>query len=189
MKGKPLTFRTSGVGKPNDVTLVPFYKTFGQRYAVYWNTFAPYEWKVLQETRPALPAGAIDRVVVGDHQSEREHNFQAYRFQTGERLQKKWVKSPLWFRFDLNVDPVGTNTLMCTYWGGDKDCSFDILIDGVRATSQKLSGGKDTEFINVNYQIAPELVKDKKRIAVMFRSKDRMPTAELYECAIVNSGK
>jgi DUF1680 family protein len=189
VKGKPLTFRTSGVGKPNDVTLIPFYRTFGQRYAVYWNTFAPYEWKVLQETRPALPAGAIDRVVVGDHQSEREHNFQAYRFQTGERLQMKWVKSLLWFRFDLNIDPAATNTLKCTYWGGDKDCSFDILIDGVRATSQKLNGGKDIEFIDISYQIPPELVKEKKRIAVMFRAKERMPTAELYDCAIVKSGE
>jgi len=34
--GKPLTFRTVNVGKPNDVTLIPFYKLFGQRYAIYW---------------------------------------------------------------------------------------------------------------------------------------------------------
>jgi hypothetical protein len=34
--GKPLTFRTEGAGKPNDVTLVPFYKLFGERYAIYW---------------------------------------------------------------------------------------------------------------------------------------------------------
>ena len=34
--GKPLTFQTAGVGKPNDVTLVPFYKLTGQRYGIYW---------------------------------------------------------------------------------------------------------------------------------------------------------
>jgi len=38
--GKPLTFRTEGVGVPEDVTLVPFYKLFGQRYTVYWE-FTP----------------------------------------------------------------------------------------------------------------------------------------------------
>ena len=32
--GQPLTFRT--VGQRQDVTLIPFYKLFGQRYAVYW---------------------------------------------------------------------------------------------------------------------------------------------------------
>jgi len=34
--GEPLTFRTEGAGNPEDVTLVPFYKLFGQRYAIYW---------------------------------------------------------------------------------------------------------------------------------------------------------
>jgi hypothetical protein len=28
-------------GKPNDVTLVPFYKLFGERYAIYWEFPAP----------------------------------------------------------------------------------------------------------------------------------------------------
>jgi DUF1680 family protein len=35
--GKPLTFRTENVGAPTDITLVPFYKLFGQRYTVYWD--------------------------------------------------------------------------------------------------------------------------------------------------------
>ncbi len=34
--GEALVFRTAGVGRPQDVTLVPFYKLFGQRYAIYW---------------------------------------------------------------------------------------------------------------------------------------------------------
>lgn len=38
--GKPLTFRTESVGVPTDITLVPFYKLFGQRYTVYWD-FTP----------------------------------------------------------------------------------------------------------------------------------------------------
>jgi DUF1680 family protein len=35
--GEPLIFRTEDAGQPEDVTLVPFYRLFGQRYAVYWN--------------------------------------------------------------------------------------------------------------------------------------------------------
>jgi len=34
--GKSLTFQTVNVGKPHDVTLVPFYKLFDKRYAIYW---------------------------------------------------------------------------------------------------------------------------------------------------------
>jgi DUF1680 family protein len=39
--GQPLTFRTEGVGKPGDVTLVPFYRLFGERYAIYWQLGQP----------------------------------------------------------------------------------------------------------------------------------------------------
>jgi len=35
--GRVLTFRTINAGKPKDVTLIPFYKLFGQRYAIYWH--------------------------------------------------------------------------------------------------------------------------------------------------------
>jgi DUF1680 family protein len=35
-KEKPLTFRTIGAGRPEDVTLSPFYRLFDQRYCVYW---------------------------------------------------------------------------------------------------------------------------------------------------------
>ena len=35
-KDKPLTFRTVGAGRPDDVTLSPFYRLFDQRYSVYW---------------------------------------------------------------------------------------------------------------------------------------------------------
>jgi len=38
--GKPLTFRAFATGASGDVTLVPFYKLFGQRYTVYWD-FTP----------------------------------------------------------------------------------------------------------------------------------------------------
>ncbi|MGC1605020.1 MAG: beta-L-arabinofuranosidase domain-containing protein [Candidatus Acidiferrum sp.] len=36
-KDKPLTFRTSGAGRPENVTLSPFYRLFNQRYCVYWH--------------------------------------------------------------------------------------------------------------------------------------------------------
>jgi DUF1680 family protein len=34
--GRPLTFRAVNAGKPSDMTLIPFYELFGQRYAIYW---------------------------------------------------------------------------------------------------------------------------------------------------------
>src|SRR5262249_3949843 len=34
--GAPLTFKTDGLARPQDVTLLPFYKVFEPRYTVYW---------------------------------------------------------------------------------------------------------------------------------------------------------
>jgi DUF1680 family protein len=185
VKGKPLTFRTVNVGKPNDVTLIPFYKLFGQRYAVYWNIYAPYEWKVMQEMRPDRLAGVVDKVIVGDHRSDRKHNFQAYKFQSGERMGEKWVKSHLSFRYDLEVDASKVCTLKCTYGGGDKDCAFDILIDGLPFAKQSSTGGEDMKFVEARYPIPEDLIRGKKRVSVMFRARGGKPTAELFGCEIV----
>jgi len=38
--GEPLTFRTVGVGKPNDATMVPLYAVRYERYTVYWKMTA-----------------------------------------------------------------------------------------------------------------------------------------------------
>jgi hypothetical protein len=43
--GEPLVFRTKNLGKPDDVTLIPFYKTHHERYSVYWNVAGKADWK------------------------------------------------------------------------------------------------------------------------------------------------
>src|SRR5580700_8671202 len=40
---KPLSFRTVGAGRPEDVTLSPFYRLFNQRYCVYWRFRTPVD--------------------------------------------------------------------------------------------------------------------------------------------------
>jgi len=52
--GQPLTFRTKNLGRPQDVTLIPYYKLSNQRYSVYWSEVSPAEWK----TNPATAAAA-----------------------------------------------------------------------------------------------------------------------------------
>ena len=184
VKGKPLTFRTNGAGNPHDVTLMPFYRMFGQRYALYWNIYTPLQWKAVQESRPKLSAGELDRVLVADQQSDRDHNFQAWKYENGERKGRKWVKSPLWLRYDLSIDASKTDVLSCSYWSGDKESAFDILVDGKKMAEEKIEASKNPGFIEKTYVIPRELLSGKKRVAVQFRAKDNKPTAELYDCAI-----
>jgi uncharacterized protein len=184
---QPLTFTTGGVGQPGDVTLIPFYELFGERYAMYWNIYSPDQWKKVQVLKAQRKAGTVDDVTVGDQFSEREHNFQAYKYQRGETQNGKWAKSQYWLRYDLDVDPNQQLSLECTYRGDDKDCAFDILIDGQPMASDSLSGDKGSSLIKSKYPIPPELTKGKKRIAVKFQAKDKKPTCELYGCEIIPS--
>ncbi|HZQ45382.1 MAG TPA: glycosyl hydrolase, partial [Verrucomicrobiae bacterium] len=34
--GEPLTFKTDGIGRPDEVTLVPYYRMAHQHYNMYW---------------------------------------------------------------------------------------------------------------------------------------------------------
>ncbi len=55
VEGAPLTFRTSGAGKPEDVSLIPLWNLHHQRYTVYWKTMTSEEWKARPriELKPA----------------------------------------------------------------------------------------------------------------------------------------
>ena len=50
--GETLRFKTVGVGKPNDVTLIPLADLHHQRYTVYWETMAPGDWKPAPSLQP-----------------------------------------------------------------------------------------------------------------------------------------
>ena len=54
VRGKPLTFRTKGIGQPQDVTLIPFYETHHERYSVYWKLMSEAAWK--SQTASVTPA-------------------------------------------------------------------------------------------------------------------------------------
>jgi hypothetical protein len=45
VSGKPLTFRSSGIGQPDDITLIPFYQLHRERYSVYWKVISEADWK------------------------------------------------------------------------------------------------------------------------------------------------
>ncbi len=46
--GESLSFRTEGLVKPGDVTLVPFHRLHHKRYSVYWTLCSEEDWKQMQ---------------------------------------------------------------------------------------------------------------------------------------------
>ena len=54
VEGQPLTFRTTEVGRPNDVTLRPYYQLNHQRYTIYWDLLTDAEWTQQQSAEATM---------------------------------------------------------------------------------------------------------------------------------------
>jgi len=194
--GKKLQFKTVGVGRPDDVSLIPFYQAHHQRFTVYWDLFTEQQWnvkKVAYEARRRkkreLEARTID-VVTPDMQPERDHAFQGEKSMTGRFHGRRWRHAYPggWFSYEMKIAtdrPVG---LMVTYWGSDtNNRTFDILIDGHKVATQTLDKEKPGEFFHVTYPIPEELTKDKEKMTVRFQSHPGKMAGGVYECRIVKS--
>ncbi len=181
---KPLTFTTSNIGIEKDITLVPFYKLFGQRYAIYWNIYTESEWSALKAIVKTLPEGIVDSIKIGDTASEEEHNFRGMFTKSGQESGRNWISSANLFRYDLRILPGEKLTLLCTFLDEDKDQIFDIMIDGRKLERQTIVPKKPGEFFEVEYPIPLEYSLGKKRVAVMFRAEKGKTTGRLFGLGI-----
>jgi hypothetical protein len=194
---KPSTFRTKGVGRPQDVTLVPFYAMHHRRYTVYWDLLTKdqwkqreAEWKAEQERLKELEQRTVDLVVVGDEQSEREHNLQGERTSSGNFGTRRWrhATDGGWFSYDLKVDPNQPMELVVTYWGSDAGARvFDIIVDGKVIATQRLQRNKPGQFFDVTYPIPIELTKGKEKVTVRFQAHPKCIAGGVFGVRMVRA--
>jgi hypothetical protein len=179
--GRPLTFRTQGIGQPNDVTLAPFYQIHRQRYSVYWDVLTESQWQAraaalaaAEARRIAMEKRTVDVVHPGEHQSEIDHQV------AGEKTEplKVWGRSLRhatdggWFSYVVKVDPAATNELVCTWWGDETGPrQFDILVDGAKIASQLLRHNRPGKFWEATYPIPEALTRGKSSVVVKFQAE------------------
>ena len=60
-------------------------------------------------------------------------------------------------------------TLICTYWGGDHDRTFDIVVNGVVVATQTLEGRQPDKAIEVAYSLPPESLTGQQNLTVRFQ--------------------
>ncbi len=196
--GSPLAFSTNNVAKPNDVNLIPFYKTYNQYYNVYWDYFTPEEWTKRQAEYEAekkrvaeIEARTIDIIRIGEMQPERDHNLTAteksYVSDALGRMGRE-VRSGGYFEFEMKVDPTVSNNLLCSYIGDDKKNSFDLLVDGTKIGTQDLKdGGTVGRFFDVEYPIPAELIKGKTKAIVRVQAHPNKTAGRVFGCRIVKA--
>jgi DUF1680 family protein len=192
--GKPLTFQTSGLGHPNDVTLIPLYKTFEPRYTVYWTIYNPAEYEAhrtalaaLAAKRTDIEARTIDRVDVSDAASEQAHGFTSESATEGFVANRRWRDAARtgFLSYRLKVAPGKPASLVCTYRGGEgQRRAFDVLVDGVKVASESLAY-HPAELMDREYEIPASLLAGKSTITVRFEPLPNARTGGVVEVRTV----
>ena len=192
---QPLTFEIKGVGKPTDVTLIPFYKTYDQYYSVYWDYFTNEDWINRQAAYEAekkaaveLEQRTIDNFRIGEMQPERDHKLEAAEksyVSTALGRRGREARAGSHFSFEMKVIPAIKNILLLTYIGDDKNRKFDILVDGVKLITEEWNGGKTGKFYDKEYILPDDLVKGKDKIVVKVEANAGRTAGRVFGVRII----
>ena len=181
--GEPNTFSASGAvfRLPGDeavqtVTLMPLYKMYGaHNYEVYWDRYTPQQWQAKQteyaaefDRRKALEARTVDSVNPGEEQNERDHNLQGEKTNSGDFGDHKYrdASENGWFSWDVKVLPGKAQELVLTYWGEDRGRHFDVLVDGKKLATQRLTASHPGVYFEESYPLNAELTQGKDKVTV-----------------------
>ena len=178
VSGSPLTFKTAGVGQPNDVQLIPFYKVYDQQGTVYWDIFSDADWQAKKQEYAAakqrqaeLESRTIDYVGLGEPQSEHDHNFEGYLSETDVFNGRKYRNTHDGgsMSFEVKVDPTRAVNLFLTLWGNDGKRNFDIYINGRKLENIEYEK-KPNEFFDVIIPIPQEYTGVADKVTVLFKA-------------------
>lgn len=137
-----------------------------------------------------LKALTIDFVQPGETATERDHNLQGERMETGEHSNRKWrhALDGGSISFDLKVLPDRPVSLVSSYWGSETGArTFDIFVDGVKIATQSLQNDKPGEFFDATYAIPEDLTRGKSKVTVRFQAKPNNIAGGLYGVRVIRS--
>jgi len=215
VEGKPLTFQASAkvfrtlaavgqvgsgtVGQvgnlPHDVILGPLYQEYQRPYIVYWDVLDEAQWKAKASEyqadlarQKALEGRTVDRVVIGNQRSERQHAMKGEKTGAGPFGGRQWrhATDGGWFSYDLKVLRDKPVELLVNYWGSDAgEREFDVLVDGTKIATQKLENNRPERFYDEVYPIPPDLTKGKDKVTVRFQAHPGRTAGGIFDCRIL----
>ncbi len=190
---KPLVWHTHGVGRPHDVTLVPFYKVAHERYVVYFNPLTPGQWAQekrmeaqRRKTDRLVREHTIDRLAVGSAASLKAHHLRdEVNVDQGHAPAGHWIDAHDGggFTFSLKVLPDSPMALACTWWGSDSGGrKFHIMVDGKVIATQVLDAIDPGRLHTIVYDIPRSLTKGKTTISVRLQADPGNFAGGLFDC-------
>ncbi|HLW08536.1 MAG TPA: DUF6805 domain-containing protein, partial [Marinilabiliaceae bacterium] len=172
----------------DNLVIKPFYAIHDARYMVYWQVLKQEEleknrlaMQKEEEARMAIEARTIDQIAPGQQQPETEHNFKSEGSEAGIHKDRHWRHTSNWFSYELNDNNKEAKSLLITYFGGDTNRNFDILLAGKLLATVKLDGSKGDDFFEVEYEIPAAIKKSLgQKIELMFKSHENSIAGGIY---------
>jgi hypothetical protein len=137
--------------------------------------------------KEAVEARLVDRVSVGEDGSEKEHNLQAEKSESGELRGEPWRHAfdGGWFSYDLKILPDRPMVLLAKYWGSDTGRTFDILVEGAKIATQTVNVNFPGDFFEVEYRIPSELTLGKEKVTVKYKAPPDGGAGGLFGLAVL----
>jgi len=177
-----LTFKAHDAGPASGLVFQPLYAVHHERYSVYWEltdtaplTSSASPLPPLTLPTPKEDASVLDRVLIGDAASERAHDLSAEQSETGRVSNYTWRDAAPngAFSYVLALPITPKPTLICTYWGSDRDRTFDVVVNGVVVATQTLEGRQPGKAIEVAYPLPPESLTGQQNLTVRFQGSNQ----------------
>ncbi|MGA2177364.1 MAG: beta-L-arabinofuranosidase domain-containing protein [Verrucomicrobiota bacterium] len=168
-------FHIPGEEKPETLTLEPFYKIYRRNYQVYWDQFTPEQWQGREkeyaaqtEKRRQIEARTVDFVNPGEEQNERDHNQKGEKSGSGDFGDHFYRDAAEggWFSWDLKTLPDEAQEVVVTYWGEDRGRQFDIIVDGEKLATERLTASHPGVYFDQVYPLPAALTKGKAKVTL-----------------------
>jgi hypothetical protein len=207
--GKDLSFRTEGLGIPDDYTLIPFNHIHYSRYVLYFPLAQPTDrQKPVDENEPAienellkqktalLEPITIDGVHIGDETSEKDHKMEAVFSETKpsefDNLSWRHALKGGYFMYNLKSLPDETQSLYLLFRASDDgERTFDLLIDGRLVKTfnhnKPVEGASSTALHSVIVPIPEAFTKGKKDITVKLQAKQGNIAGGIFDLRLIRT--
>jgi hypothetical protein len=189
--GEPLTFRSEGIGRPDDVVLRPFYSLYDRRHSVYLRVETEAaraareaREQAARDARRAVEARTIDSVTVGALHEEQAHDLEHERASPWS-LEGKSCRSTRYggsWSYALRLPASGPLAVRVTYWGGEtRRHRFEVTAEGETLAIQSLFDDRPGELYEVEYPLPERLTRGKERVRVGLRTGPGQSTGAVFE--------
>ncbi len=194
----PLRFRLMDVVAPatsNGLPLMPFFRLHDARYQMYWQLTSKdgldarrERLAAVEHEKAAREAATLDWVAIGEQQPEVEHNFTGEKTDTGLRDGHRWRRGN-WFQYSLNTRGEKAADLVVTYWGGDRDRTFEILANGTVLATEVFNRPKPGQLFEKRYPIPADVLAavTDGRVTIKFAAKPGAATVDIFEVRLMRS--